>query len=380
MESDAVRALRFDGNTCRLVMGYPDPIAAPGEAIVRPRRVGINPADAAMARASAGQLADEQVPNEHMTKRGALADSPFARRFAGTIGHEFVGVVESLNLPADAPPTLKQRQSLKGRRVVASPSIVCGNCDMCRAGLSAHCRARQVLGLAGRDGCLADRIAIPLTNLHSVPDAVNDDAAVLAVPLAAALHTARLVRFEARTYVTVLGDTLIGLVTAQALARRNASVRLLGSRPERLRLCERWGVKHRLIEEAGRRQDQDAVIDCTGTAAGLRLAMQHVRPRGTIVLMSPVMPAPLAPGAVLPDIPPPGWNTPVDLTPLVAREIHLLGSREGSIADALAFMEREGAAELDIAGLITRRFRFDDALAALRAADNPAQIKVVIDF
>src|SRR5690606_6250511 len=97
------------------------------------------------------------------------------------------------------------------------------------------------------------------------------------------------------------------LLTAQALARLNKSVRLLGSRPERVALCERWGVKHRLIEEAGRRQDQEVVIDCTGASGGasgggaLRLAMQLVRPRGVILLCSDILTPPFPPGVPLPD-------------------------------------------------------------------------------
>jgi threonine dehydrogenase-like Zn-dependent dehydrogenase len=347
-----VRALRFDGKSLRLETAHPEPAAAPGEAVIRLRRAGVSELDL------------------------QIASGGGRSRLLGTLGHQFVGVVESMNLPSDAPPSLQQRRALKGRRVVASPTLVCGHCDMCRSGLSVHCRSRQVLGVRGRDGCFADLVAVPLANLYRVPDSIDDDQAVLAAPLACALHATHMIRTEGKSYITVLGDTLLGLLTAQTLTRLNASVRLLGSRPDRLRLCERWGVKHRPVEEAGRRQDQDAVIDCTGTSAGLRLAMQHVRPRGTIVLKSASATAPFPPGAPFPETPDAAWGAPVDLTPIVSNEVNVVGSRDGSIPDALALLER---AEVDTAGLITRRFKLDEAIAALRTAAEPDQLKVVID-
>ncbi|MGH9820462.1 MAG: alcohol dehydrogenase catalytic domain-containing protein, partial [Pyrinomonadaceae bacterium] len=54
--------------------------------------------------------------------------------FEGTIGHEFVGVVEA----ADDLP------DLIGRRVVGEINVGCGVCELCQKGDSRHCPNRTV--------------------------------------------------------------------------------------------------------------------------------------------------------------------------------------------------------------------------------------------
>src|SRR5687767_15400785 len=61
--------------------------------------------------------------------------------FKGTIGHEFVGLVEEA-----------QDRSMVGRRVVGEINAGCGTCDLCKAGDARHCPGRTVLGILGRDG------------------------------------------------------------------------------------------------------------------------------------------------------------------------------------------------------------------------------------
>ncbi len=64
--------------------------------------------------------------------------------FRGVPGHEFVGVVAG----PDGSPWL-------GQRVVGEINLGCGTCDLCREGLSPHCRERRVLGLKDHDGAFA---------------------------------------------------------------------------------------------------------------------------------------------------------------------------------------------------------------------------------
>ncbi|MCA1640218.1 MAG: alcohol dehydrogenase catalytic domain-containing protein, partial [Acidobacteria bacterium] len=66
--------------------------------------------------------------------------------FSGTIGHEFVGVVEEAE---DAP-------DLIGKRVVGEINAGCGRCERCLTGDARHCPARTVLGIVRRDGAHAE--------------------------------------------------------------------------------------------------------------------------------------------------------------------------------------------------------------------------------
>lgn len=321
-----MRALRIHNGRVELAAKYAEPQVRSGEALIRPLRMGVCATDLELCR---GYMSFEGVP-----------------------GHEFVGLVEKVGAG--------RGRSWMGKRVVGTISCVCGRCDMCRAGLREHCRKRSVLGIQNRDGCFADRFLLPVQNLIEVPDAVDDDHAVFTEPLAAAYQILRQLAIEGRPYVTVLGDGRLGLLCAQAMTQLNATVRCVGKHPEKLTLCEKWGVKHRLLEEVGLRADQDIVVDCTGSPDGLGTALQMVRPRGRIVMKTTV-----APG-----------KAPVDLSPLVINEIELIGSRCGPFPDALTALAEE---RVDVLSLISRRMKLADGVEALRLAGRGDMIKVLLE-
>src|SRR5690348_17144426 len=142
-----MRALRVGQRATLVEIERPEPR---GEAVVRVTLSGICNTDLEIARGYAG--------------------------FRGTIGHEFVGVVED----AGGGPLAA------GRRVVGEINAGCGACARCAAGDPRHCPARTVLGIVGRDGAHADLVRLPAVNLVRVPDGVPDRAAVFVEPLAAA--------------------------------------------------------------------------------------------------------------------------------------------------------------------------------------------------
>ncbi len=325
-----MRALCFDGSTTKLQRTHPRPEPERDEALLRTLKAAISSLDLELCRGLFG--------------------------FQGTLGHCFVGRVESING--------EQRPELLGKRVVGALDAVCGRCDMCLAGLSNHCRNRTVLGMQGRDGCLADWLTLPAANLVIVPDSVDDDHAVFAAPLAAAIQSARQLTIEGKPYITVLGDGPLGLLVVQVMAKLNASVRLIGRYSEKLALCEKWGVRHRHVDDIGRRADQDIVVDCTGSPDGLELAMQLVRPRGTIVLKTMTAAA---------DTPAPA----IDLAPIVMKEISVLGSRSGPVAEAVSMLAR---GEIDVVSLISRRMTLNDGPAVLQKAGRPGVITVLVEI
>ncbi len=323
-----MQALTYNNNQVKLNPKLPVPEPGPGEVLIRPTLMGVCSTDLEICR---GYM-----------------------DFDGVLGHEFVGVVDNA---AD-----KAGKKWVGKRVVGSINCVCGRCDMCRAGLKEHCRKRTTLGISGRDGCFAGAFTLPAINLFEVPENIDDDHAVFTEPLAAAFQILRQLTIEGRPYITVLGDGRLGLLCAQVMTQLNATVRLVGKYPEKLQLCEKWGVKHRLLEEVGFRQDQDIVVDCTGSAEGLVTAMEMVRPRGTIVLKTTV-----SPDAV---------QKPIDLSPLVIHEIKLIGSRCGPFRDALDALS---AQKIDVVSLISRRMKLADGVDALKTASRPGVIKVLLE-
>ncbi|MEM8738228.1 MAG: alcohol dehydrogenase catalytic domain-containing protein [Planctomycetota bacterium] len=324
-----MQALVFDGTQPILDPRRDELAPPPGEVLIRPTRLGVCATDLEICRGYMG--------------------------FSGVLGHEFVGVVEVVSE--------KKHADWIGQRVVGNINCVRSVCDLCKAGLRDHARDRSVLGIKERDGCFADLFALPAENLYAVPDHVDDDHAVFTEPLAAAFQVLRQLTVEGRPFITVLGDGRLGLLVAQVVNTLNATVRVVGKHEEKLRLCEKWGIKHRRLADVGLRQDQDIVIDCTGSPRGLETAMQMVRPRGTVVMKTTTAP--------------PGPGEPaVDLSPLVVHEITLLGSRCGPIPDAL---EALSAQTVDVVSLITKRMKLADGVAALKAATRPEHIKVLLE-
>ncbi|TVQ63705.1 MAG: hypothetical protein EA378_01135 [Phycisphaerales bacterium] len=329
-----MRAIMVDDGGVRLESSWAEPIPRAGEAICAPIRCAVDEGDLRAARSGSG--------------------------FVGVLGHQFVATVQDLS--PDVSPA--ERERWLGARVVGSADVSCGKCDLCRGGLGGHCRERAVLGIDGRDGVFADRFAIPVRNLVRVPDGVDDDAAVLASCLAGVVHLPQMVRVEHKPYITVLGDSASALLAAQRLSPLNASVRVLGTDPARFELCEKWGVRHRHIDEAGRRADQDVVIVTGSSPAQWRAAVGMVRPRGAVVLCAP------------PEVGEDEGGAGLDLGGVVRGELRVLGARRGSVAEAL---HEIASGAVDTSGLITRRCRLGDGVVALRAAMEPAQIRVVID-
>jgi threonine dehydrogenase-like Zn-dependent dehydrogenase len=316
-----MRALIFD-NTLSFNPRRPDPKRDDGDCLIRVRRAGICATDLEITRGYMG--------------------------FAGILGHEFVGEV------VEAPAA----RHLVGKRVVGEINVVCGRCDLCVSGLSNHCRNRTVLGILKRDGAFADFVRLPALNLHELPSSVEDDAAVFVEPLAAAFQVLKQVKLDGKKWVTVLGDGRLGLLCAQVLRNAGCPVRLIGKHPDKMRLCDQWGIRSRAVADISPRHDQEVVVDCTGSAAGLELAMQLVRPRGTIVLKSTV-----AAGQAL------------NLAPIVIDEINVVGSRCGPFREAIKALTEKS---VDVTSMIHRRMKIEQGVEAMDLAAKPGVLKVLL--
>jgi threonine dehydrogenase-like Zn-dependent dehydrogenase len=268
--------------------------------------------------------------------------------FQGTIGHEFVGVVEQ------APDG-----ALVGQRVVGEINAGCGNCDLCRAGDPRHCPGRTVLGIVGRDGAHAEYLRLPLRNLLPVSAKIADEHAVFAEPLAAAWGITECVPITRTMRVAVIGDGKLGLLCAQALALTGAPLLLVGQHTEKLRIAERRGIETATPAEAERRKREfDVVVEASGVASGFALALGLLRPRGTLVLKSTFHGA-----------------TEIDAARLVVDEISVVGSRCGRFGPALDLLKK-GAIELD--SMISEEYPLAKGVLAMDRASKKGVLKVLL--
>lgn len=314
-----MKAIRFD-NGIRIV-GAPRPVPAPCEALVRVRMAGICNADIELSRGYMG--------------------------FRGTPGHEFVGVVEECGNGA-----------LRGKRVVGEINCACGACTACARGMTHHCPHRTVLGILNRPGAFAEYLALPERNLHVVPDPVPDETAVFTEPVAAAFRIHEQVPIGADDRVVVLGDGKLGLLIAQVMRLKTNNVVCVGKHAEKLALLDSFDIETARIDDR-RGEEADIVVEASGSADGLRRALEWVRPEGTIVLKTTV-----------------AHDTALDFSVPVINEVRIVGSRCGPFAPALDALAR-GA--VDVRPLIHATYPLHDAPAAIEHAQRPGVLKVLIN-
>jgi threonine dehydrogenase-like Zn-dependent dehydrogenase len=317
-----MKALRFDGKKLS-VADVPRP-DNDTEALVRVTLSGICNTDLEIARGYAG--------------------------FTGTLGHEFVGVVES---SAENP-------DLVGKRVVGEINAGCGTCEKCLSDDPRHCPSRTVLGIAGRDGAHAEYLRLPARNLLPVHDGIADEQAVFVEPLAAAFGITEQVNITPGTAVAVIGDGKLGLLCAMSLALRSESVTIVGKHSDKLVIGENAGLRTVHLDDldASISSNFDVVVEASGSGSGFSTALDLVRPRGKIVLKSTFQGTP-------------AWEA----SRVVVDEISIVGSRCGRFRPAVELLS-EGL--VDVKPLISDEFALADGVAAMSRAAEKGVLKVLL--
>jgi threonine dehydrogenase-like Zn-dependent dehydrogenase len=290
--------------------------------------------------------------------------------FQGTIGHEFVGVIESLPEPAavarpSGRTSFHEESSLTvglltpGQRVVGEINAGCGICDLCLAGDPRHCEKRTVLGIVGRDGAHAEFLQLPVVNLLPVPDEIPDERAVFVEPLSAACGILERAEITRETKVAVIGDGKLGLLCAQVLATTGAVVTLVGKHPAKLQIASRRGLETVTSAQAKlRTRAFDVVIEASGAATGFELALDLLHPRGTLILKSTFHGA-----------------TDLSAARIVVDEINVVGSRCGRFAPALELLKTNA---VDVASLISEEHPLVDGVRAITRAGEAGVLKVLL--
>ena len=271
--------------------------------------------------------------------------------FNGTIGHEFVGIVER----ADDDP------DLIGKRVVGEINAGCGECTSCRAGDQRHCPRRTVLGIHGRDGAHAEFLTLPSRNLVEVPADVSDDEAVFVEPLAAASGITEQVEFTAETKTAVIGDGKLGLLCALSLAKVSPGLTLIGRHRDKLKIAENAGIETRLAGDLSKLARQfDVVVEASGSESGFTSAVDIVRPHGKIVLKSTFQGSPTWPASRI-----------------VVDEITVVGSRCGRFGPALDLLKSR---TVDVRPLISEQYPLSEAVKGLGRASQKGVLKVLLQM
>lgn len=205
------------------------------------------------------------------------------------LGHEFAGVVEKVG---SAVTKVKP-----GDRVTCEPHTkFCGKCELCRAGKIEICKAKRSPGW-GIDGAFTDYVVVPELFLHHIPDAVSDEVAALAEPMAIVTYSVlERSRVEPQDVVAVVGAGPIGLLAAVVAKAGGArKVYVLGTdADEAIRFpaakalgldgvinTMREDAKAKILELTNGR-GVDLAIEASGAEPGINTAIDIVRVCGRI--------------------------------------------------------------------------------------------------
>jgi threonine dehydrogenase-like Zn-dependent dehydrogenase len=359
---------------------------APDPVLPTPQWVRVKPLLSGICGSDLGTLSSENSPYF-----SPITSPPFV------MGHEVVGEVAEDNSGFRA-----------GERVVLEPALGCAvrgidpPCPYCASGRHALCLnvARGDISPGIQTGFCRDTgggwsrgtlVAHP-SQLHRVPEAIPDEAAVAIEPLACAVHAALGAAPGDTTLVTGAGS--VGLLTVAALRHLTNAGRIIcvakheRQRKEALRLGATEVVHpketySKLPEMLGTTPYEPElgkpvvmggagkVFECVGAPGTIEDALRLTRPGGEVTLVGM-----------------PGAKSTLDLTALWYKEIRLAGSyaygaeehdgkQTSSFQLALSI-----APEISLEALVGPHFRLEnyrEAITAARSAGREGHVKVVFD-
>jgi L-iditol 2-dehydrogenase len=378
----------------------------PKPIIKHPRQVLVRPVMAGICASDVHQIA---VDLSYSATILARKDSPYP------LGHEVVGIVEEVGSEVEGLNV--------GDRVGHSPVVSCEcygfeHCESCKAGRPETCQAIVGIGddsaleeaYGGRlnfggfgSGAFSEHFVTYAGQLQKVPDGVPDEYAILAEPLAVAIHAVKRKQPSDDDMVIVVGAGIIGLMIVRAirglgskckiivLARysfQEAAAKQLGA--DEVISERKTDVLYQKVADStggyllkpslGNRilyggSGPDIIFDSVGSDSTLDDSLHLIRNNGTLVLVGMDF----------------GITKKTDWILAVYKQVDVLGSmmhgledHDGEVVDTLelAFkMIKEDPALFE--GLVTHKFRIEDYKTAFSVASNKGKnnaIKVAFEF
>lgn len=280
------------------------------------------------------------------------------------LGHEVSGTVAALGTDTGALQI--------GQKIAFNPSLACGHCSWCEAGLPRHCETMRFSGSAMRmpheQGGFREYMVAPISQCVALSADTSLAHAACAEPLSVALHACNQAGDVQGKTVLVTGAGPIGSLCVAA-ARHAGAARIVVTdiQDTTLQAAEAMGADTVLNVsrqadalqpwQAGKGQF-DVVFECSAAAPALHDALLATRPGGIIVQVGVT-----------------GQQT-LALNLLVSKEITLRGTHrfDHEFEQAAALID---SGQIDVSPILTGRYPIDEALAAFEAAaDRSRSVKV----
>lgn len=201
-------------------------------------------------------------------------------------GHEFCGVVEEVGSEVSEVQT--------GQFVSAEMHVACGHCLQCRIGQQHLCQKVEIIGI-DRNGCFAEFVKIPASNILPIDPAIPHEYAAILDPLGNAVHAVLSGEIAGQT-VAVVGCGPIGLMAIQ-VARVCGATQIYGVelKPQRILLAREIGADGvfdpsetdpvEAVREATGGAGADVVLEMSGHPKAIPQAFEMLRMGGRISLL-----------------------------------------------------------------------------------------------
>jgi NADPH:quinone reductase-like Zn-dependent oxidoreductase len=224
---------------------FPDPVAQPGEVLVRVKACALNHLDLWTRKGQAGR----PVPFPHI------------------LGNDIAGEIAHLPAPAEGLEV--------GQRVMVAPGTSCGRCDMCLSAEDNSCRSYRILGYQIHGG-YAEKVRVPLANVIPLPESIpfEEAAAFPLVYLTAWRMLAGRARLRPGEDVLVwAAGSGVGMASVQIAKLMGARVIATAGRADKLDLAHRLGADEVLDHHA---QDVPAEVRRITNKKGVEVVVEHV--------------------------------------------------------------------------------------------------------
>jgi len=258
-----------------------------------------------------------------------------------------------------------------GQRVLVAPMHFCGHCVNCVAGLQNRCREFTVLGNAV-DGGDCELFAAPVASVIPIPDSLDFNQAA-SVPLVFVTAWHMLVGLagvrQGQTVLVLGASSGVGIAAIQIAKLFHCRVITTAGSEEKLEKARALGAdfgidhyKQKISEEVRKitnKEGVDIVVEHVG-AATWDESIRSLRTAGTLVTC----------GATT------GPNVGIDLRHLFARQLRLLGSYMGTMAELHEVLGHVFAGRLK--PVVDHTFPMDEIRAAHEYLEKSAMFGKVI--
>jgi L-iditol 2-dehydrogenase len=270
-------------------------------------------------------------------------------------GHESTGVVAEVGRDVV--------DVMVGDRVVLNSLIFCRHCPYCYSGMVNLCPNG---GLMGRDldGTFAEYVVVPDYSCIKLPDSISYEDGTSIIALATIFRSHDKVAITPGKTVAVIGQGAAGLMQTRLSLISGAEPVFAITRSQwKLDIAEKYGAR---VINAGRINPVSAVleatdglgvdlaIECVGSSATLRQAMDMVRPGGTVLFFA------IAPPVI----------DHFNGYALYSKEIRISGSKGMVPKDFHMGIKLVESGKMDFNDLITHRFDLDHVKDALDLVDQ----------